>query len=51
VRIHAGSQEGAQGGIDAVTRGVDDSGALRVERADGSTIAVHLADSVVWLEA
>jgi BirA family biotin operon repressor/biotin-[acetyl-CoA-carboxylase] ligase len=51
VRIRAGSQASGQPEIDAVTRGVDDTGALRVERVDGSTNAIHLGDSVVWLEA
>jgi BirA family biotin operon repressor/biotin-[acetyl-CoA-carboxylase] ligase len=51
VRIRPGSQAPEQLEIEAVTRGVDDTGALRVEWPDGLTDAIHLGDSVVWLEA
>jgi len=37
--------------IEALTRGVDSTGELRVERANGLTTSVHLGDSVIWLEA
>ena len=33
------------------TRGVDSTGALRIERPGGSVIVVRLGDSVTWLEA
>lgn len=51
VRIRAGSQSAGPSEIEAVTRGVDSTGALRVERNDGLTTSVHLGDSVIWLEA
>jgi BirA family biotin operon repressor/biotin-[acetyl-CoA-carboxylase] ligase len=36
---------------EALTRGVDDRGALRVERPDGTIESIHSNASVTWLEA
>ena len=38
-------------GYEALTRGVDESGALRVERPDGTIVSIHSNASVTWLEA
>jgi BirA family biotin operon repressor/biotin-[acetyl-CoA-carboxylase] ligase len=48
VRVH---QRRTDRSFDGVTRGIDDSGALRVERPDGTVSAVHLGESVTPLEA
>ncbi len=49
VRVTPARSGGAP--LDGTTRGLDSSGALRVERADGTIVVVHLAESVTYLEA
>ena len=40
---------GRGGGFAGTTRGVDTTGALRVEHPDGGVVAIRLGDSVTWL--
>jgi BirA family biotin operon repressor/biotin-[acetyl-CoA-carboxylase] ligase len=51
-RVEVRSPRAAEGGrFEAVTRGVDANGALRVERPDGTIVSVHSNASVASLEA
>ena len=51
-RVAVSGAHGHEGeGYEALTRGVDDSGALRVERPDGTIVSIYSNASVTWLEA
>ena len=51
-RVTVRDPHGHEGeGYEALTRGVDDSGALRVERPDGTIVSIHSNASITWLEA
>jgi len=49
-RVRIFGQEEGRGPIEGTTRGLDDTGALQVERDDGSRLTVHLGESVVPVE-
>ncbi len=51
VRILAGTPKAPATPWDGVTRGIDDDGALLVERADGGTASIRMIDAVIPLEA
>ncbi len=51
VRVSPESLDARRGSFEGTTRGLDEIGALLVERETGDLVAVHAADSVVFLEA
>ena len=50
VRVLAGNPGVDADGIEGVTAGIDSAGALLVDRSDGGSVRVCLADTVVSME-
>jgi BirA family biotin operon repressor/biotin-[acetyl-CoA-carboxylase] ligase len=50
-RVRVTPCKGQAGAYEGVTIGLDDEGALRVQRRDGSVVSIRLVESVVPLEA